>query len=305
MGFQAAGYVVLLGVMFGSMSVVSRFMLGQFEPVTFTAVRLFIAAVVFLAIYLLHIRGRRWPKNRNLWIRSIVFGVVADTIPIILIVSSLQYLSSGLTTTLTTFFPVVTVIMAHFLLPNEPLNKQKILGVSLATIGAISIVALGETGLDISVGNGTTGYLMIAVASLISGSSTIFARKYMMEYEPFDTVSIRMIAAAATSALLAVIFEPDGVHGMTSFGTLLLFYAAGIFFSGFLLGFYILKRFGVMIAAVANYLPPVFASFLGFIFLSEKITMGMLAGMGMILTGVIIINLNQKKSLPKLDTEAG
>jgi drug/metabolite transporter (DMT)-like permease len=189
--------------------------------------------------------------------------------------------------------------MAHFLLPDEPLNKQKTLGVSLATIGAVLIVVLGETGLDISAGNGTTGYLMIAIASLIAGASTIYARKYMMEYEPFDTVSIRMIAAAVTAALLALIFEPNGMHSVTPFGTLLLFYAAGIFFSGFLLSFYVLKRFGVMIAAVANYLPPVFASILGLVFLSEKITGGMLAGMGMILTGVMIINLNQQKLRPR------
>jgi drug/metabolite transporter (DMT)-like permease len=291
MGVRAAGFILLLGFMFGSMMVVSRFMLGQFDPVTFTAARLSLAAAVFLGIYLLGIRGRRWPKDRVLWMRSIVFGVVADAIPIVLIVSAMQFLSSGLTSTLTTFFPVLTVLLAHFFLPDEPLNIRKGLGVLLASTGAVLIVVLGETGLETTGANGLPGYLMIAGASLIFGSSMVYARKYMMGYDTFDTVSIRMISAAVAAIFLMILFEPDGVHGLTPFGFVLLLYAAGIFFAGFLLMFYILQRFGVMVAAMVNYIPPVVASILGMVFLSEKITGGMVAGMVLILTGLAVINL--------------
>lgn len=291
MGLQAAGYVMLLGMMFGTMSVVSRFMLGQFEPITYTAVRLLVAGAAFLLIYLFRFQGRRWPKDRTLWVRSILFGVVADTIPILLIISAMKYLSSGLTTTLTTFFPVITVLLAHFLLPDEPLNLRKGLGVLLATGGALLIVSLGETGLDVSAGSGVTGYIMIGVASLIFGASTIYARKYMMGYDTFDTVSVRMISAAITATILSILFEPGGIHGVTPFGVVLVIFAAAIFFGGFLLGFYVLQRFGVMVSAMSNYIPPVVASILGLIFLAEKITGGMVAGMLLILAGVAVINL--------------
>jgi len=276
-------------------------MLGQFDPITYTAVRLGLAALVFLAIYLFRIRGSRWPKDKTLWVRSILFGVFADAIPIMLIISAMQYLSSGMTATLNTSFPVVTVVMAHFFLPGEQLSLKKSLGVMLGMSGAVLIVALGETGLEISGSNAIHGYLMIFGASIFFGITTMYARKYMMAYDTFQTVSIRMMSAAITSVLLALVLEPNGIHQVTGFGITLVVYAAGVFFVGFLLGFYVLQRFGVMISAMSNYIPPIVASILGLVFLSEKITLGMVAGMLLILAGVALINLFDKAS-PEIDT---
>lgn len=295
MGLEAVGYILLLGLMYGSMSVVSRFMLGQFGPISYTAVRLFLAGIVFTLFYVFQIRGRRWPKDKTLWRRSLLFGVIADAIPIILIISALRYLSSGLTTTLTTIFPVITVILAHFFLPDEPLTWRKGLGVTLGMSGAVLIVALGETGLDISGQNALPGYLMILASSLIFAGSTIYARKYMMDYDTFDTVSIRIISASAASILLAVFLEPNGIYTVNTLGTILVVYAAGVFFVGFQLGFYVLQRFGVTVSAMSNYLPPIGACIMGMAFLAEKITWGMMGGMGLILAGLAVINAGEKK----------
>lgn len=59
MGLQAAGLVLFMGVLFGSMSVISRYMLQQFEPMTFTAIRLAIAGLAFFILYSFGLRGYR------------------------------------------------------------------------------------------------------------------------------------------------------------------------------------------------------------------------------------------------------
>ena len=80
------------------------------------------------------------------------------------IVSSLQFQSSGITAVLITTSPAITVIMAHFFLPDEPLTRRKSLGVLFALGGALLLAARGESGLpDVSRAN-PLGYLLVLLA---------------------------------------------------------------------------------------------------------------------------------------------
>lgn len=287
---KALGYILLLGVLFGSVTVTSRFLLTQLEPITYTGIRLSIAALAYLVVYLLRIGGRRWPRDPVLWKRALFFGAIGDALPMMMIVASMLYLSSGVTSILTTFFPVVTVVMAHFLLPGEPLTSRKSMGVVLGMSGAVLIAALGETGLAEASAVNKTGYLLMGIASIIIGYTTIYARKYLNDYDTFDTVSIRLFSAAIVSILLAVVMEGIDLHALKASGYPALIYAAFVVFIGFFLWFYVLQRFGVMISAMANYLPPIVAAAGGALFLNEKITWGMIMGMGLIMAGVVVIN---------------
>ena len=295
MRLEAVGLVFLLGFLFGSDSVVARYMLGQFDPMTFTALRLSIAAAAFLVIYIFGIGGHRWPKDKQLWRNSIFFGVIGDAVQLILYISALRYLSAGLSSILFTFFPVVSVVLAHFLLPNEKLSIRTGIGVAMGSAGAIVITTLGETGLTVSEGNTFLGYLLLLLSGLLICFFNIYARKYMAEYNTMDTVCIRIISAAVVSTVFALLFEPNGIHQVNGLGIALLLYAAVVYFAGFILTFYILQRFGVTISSLVNYVSPVSASVLGLIFLKEVITPGMLGGMALILGGVTIINFIRKK----------
>ncbi len=295
MGLQAAGLVLFMGVLIGSMSVISRFMLQQFEPMTFTAIRLAIAGSAFFLLYAFGFRGYRWPTDKRLWRDSIFFGVIGDAVQLILFFSTLRYLSAGLTAILWTFFPVMTVVLAHFTIPGERLTIRTGLGVGMGLAGALLIVGLGETGLSVSQGNSIRGYVLLLIAGLISVFFYLYARKFMVQYPTMDTVSIRVISAAVTASVLAFFFEPNGVHQVTGVGIGLILFAAAVFFFGFILTFYILKRFGVTVASMVNYIPPVVASVLGMMFLGERITPGMVAGMLLILAGVGVINFTRQK----------
>ena len=56
--------------------------------------------------------------------------------------------------------------MAHFFLPDESLNRQKIMGVGLALGGALLLLMLGETGLpDVSHAS-PIGYGLVTVAMM-------------------------------------------------------------------------------------------------------------------------------------------
>jgi drug/metabolite transporter (DMT)-like permease len=276
--------------MFGTTLVASRFSVGQFSSTTYIGLRLTLSAIGFGAIYLLRIGNRTWPKGRLLWRHSIILGVLGTAIPMTGIVSSLQYLSSGLASMLITVNPAITVLLAHFFLADERLTLRKNLGVLLALGGALVLAALGESGLEDTQGS-MIGYAMIFGAMIVASAMTIYTRKYVQDFDAIDVSGIRMLVAALVVMPLSIIFVGFDLSQVDAQGVLALLYAAvfGTFW-GMLLSLYNIQRFGATAAVMAAYIIPIVAMLTGVLLLGEQITMGMFAGMLLIMLGVWLIN---------------
>jgi drug/metabolite transporter (DMT)-like permease len=288
----ALPFIILSGFLYGSTLVVSRFSVGQFEPTTYLGLRFFLASLGHVFIYTLHIRGQCWPRDPRLWRLALILGI-GTAATFTGIISSLRYQSSGVTSILNTANPAITVVIAHFALADERLNRRKVAGVFLALGGALLLAARGETGLPDIRQASPIGYGLVLGAMIVGGFNTVFARKYLAQYPAFDVASIRMFAATLTvlplsALLIGMDFSQVNLQGYTALG-----YAALIgTFMGLLLNFYNIQRFGATAGAMASYIIPIFATFGGVLLLGEHITYGMLAGMALILSGVWLINQN-------------
>ena len=298
---QAIPYVILLGFFFGSTLVVSRFSVGQFEPSTYIGLRLLIAGVAHLLVYLFLSRRFPLPKDRTVWKHAIFLGVFGTAIPMTCIVTSLQYLSSGVSSTLLTLGPAVIVIMAHFILPDESLTRRKIIGVTIAFAGALFLALSGETGLSGEEVVNPLGYILIFTAIFISNGMTVYSRKYMKDFDAYDVASIRMWAAALVVLPLSILMIGVNFEAVTTIGYVGLLYAALIgTFAGLLLAFYNIKRFGATASAMTAYVIPVVAGIGGVLFLDEQITAVMLIGMVLIIIGIAILQSKKSKSSPEV-----
>jgi drug/metabolite transporter (DMT)-like permease len=207
------------------------------------------------------------------------------------IVSSLRYQSSGITAVLITTSPAITVLMAHFLLPDEPLNRQKALGVVSALSGALLLALLGESGLpDVSKAE-PIGYVLVLVAMILGSGAAIYTRKYMRSCDTIDVTSIRMVTATLVVFPLSFLIVGIDLSTVDRQGYMALIYASLVgTFSGLMLAVYTIQRFGATASAMAAYIMPIVASIGGALLLDESITPGMLAAMAVILAGVAIIN---------------
>jgi drug/metabolite transporter (DMT)-like permease len=287
---QALPYITLLGILFGSTLVVSRFSVSQFQPLTYIGLRLSLAGACHLVIYFLSSR-RSWPRDRYLWGHAAVLGVFATAIPMTALVSSLQFQSSGITSVLITTGPALTVLMAHFLLPDESLTRRKGLGVLLALSGAVLLAVRGESGLpDVERAN-PLGYILVLGAMVSASASTIFARKTMQDLDTFDVASVRMWVAALAIMPLSLVLVGLDLRLVNGSGYGALIYAALVgTFAGMMLAFYNIQRFGATASAITAYVIPIVASVGGLLLLGETITGGMILGMAFIVGGVAIIN---------------
>jgi drug/metabolite transporter (DMT)-like permease len=281
---------MLVGFFFGTSMVTSRFAVGQFHPATFMGLRLTLAGLCHAAVYgLTHYR--QWPTDRRLWRHAAVLGLTGTAIPMTAVVTALTYQSAGVTALLLATQPALTVLLAHLFLPDEPLTRRKSLGVVMALGGAALLAASGESGLPDVRQADPIGYGLVLLAIMCFAGSNIYARKYMRNLDAFDVASVRMFVAALLVMPLSVLAGGFDLGAVDRQGYLALGYGA-LFgtFSAFMLSFYNIKRFGATLAALSSYITPVVATVGGVLVLGETFTGVMLAGIGLIIAGIALIN---------------
>jgi len=289
LNIRALPYIILLGFFYGSTLIASRFSVGQYEPTTYIGLRMFIASIAHMLVYWL-VSGRKFPTDIELWKRAGFMGAIGTAIPMTAIVSSLQFQSSGVTSLLLTTVPALTVVLAHFALPDESLSIRKSIGVTLALGGAVMLAISGENGLPDMSQAAPTGYILVGIAIVFSAVMTIYARRFLKGYDAFDVASIRMFSAGAVVLPFSFVTVGLDMSAVTGEGYFALFYAAVVgTFMGLLLSFYIIKRFGATPATMTSYVIPIVAGFGGVIVLDEEFTLTMVVGMVVIVSGIALL----------------
>lgn len=271
--------------------VMVRMSVGQFMPITFIALRLLIAGLGSLIVYAFIKDTYPIPINKKVWGHATVLGILGTAIPLASVAISLQYLSSGITSILLTLTPAITVILAHLFTKDEKLSATKSAGILLAFGGTTFLALMNETGLPDQKAVNHLGFFLVLIACISTSSSTVYARRFMQGLGTFNVNSIRIIMAATVMIPISVIFEGFSLENVNHTGLFGLFYSSviGTFFAYFI-GFSNIKHFGATNSAMVSYILPIVAGITGWLFLDEQITLEMLAGGIMIVSGIIIIN---------------
>lgn len=296
MPVQSLPYILFLGTLYGTTLLAGRFSIGQFEPVIYIGLRLVLSSIGFILIFLLS-PSRSWPRGRDTWKHGFVLSIFGTAIPMILLTTSLKYQSSGITGILITLGPCLTVLMAHFFLDGEQLTRRKLFGVVIAFSGVILLMALGENGLPNMTEANPIGYLLVILAITSGSSATIYTRKYMQDMDTVSVATARVILASIVVMPAAFLIYGLDLSDVTTQGFMALGWAAfaGTFLA-VLVAFDVIKRFGATASAMAAYITPVVASIGGVLLLHERISPGMLAGMSLILIGILTINQHSLRS---------
>lgn len=296
---EALPYILIQGIMFGTTLVASRFSVGQYSPTTYIWLRLALASLAHLSFYLGASRRYPWPRDLETWKRAAVLGVFGTALPMTLIVLSLQYQSSGVTAILITANPALTVLFAHYFLPDERLNGYKSIGIAMAFSGALLLAVRGETGLAQGEPVKLWGYLLVFLALIAVSTTTVYARRTLVKANTFDVASIRMFTATLAVMPVSIIFVGLDLGSVDRQGVFALGYAALIgTFLGTWLGFFIIQRFGATASSLVSYIIPIVAGLTGWLLLDEHITLTMLIGVLFVLGGIALLNRGTPTSIP-------
>src|SRR5436853_1345792 len=107
--------------------------LRDLPPVSFVAIRFVIAIAVLVAVSLG--RAALIPRRRSDYLVLAFTGVLMFGFNYPLLFWGEKYVSSGLAAVLQASIPIFGMIFAHFLLPDEPIRWQRMLGAIVALVG--------------------------------------------------------------------------------------------------------------------------------------------------------------------------
>ena len=166
----------------------------------------------------------------------------------------------------------------------ERLTYREAFGSVVGLIGVAVLVGWTNLPLNAAFVGATVAAL---VASLMYAIAALYTREKLAGVSPMTIAAGSQLSAALVILPLTPFFLPQAIPTL-EVGTVVL--ALALFSSAlaYVLYFDLIGSIGINKALSVTYLIPLFAMFWGAIFLGEAITLSMIGGCGLILTGVAI-----------------
>src|SRR5947199_6944657 len=113
--------------------------LRDLPPISYVWIRFLIAIIALVAVSIG--QARLLPQRRSDYVALAFTGILMFTINYVLLFWGELHVSSGLAAILQASIPIFGMIFAHWMLPDEPLRLQKLMGALLALAGVALICA--------------------------------------------------------------------------------------------------------------------------------------------------------------------
>ena len=260
-------------------------------PMTLTSARLGIAAAILYAG--LRLRGHRLPRDRQSWAVFAVIGLLGNTLPFTLISWGEIHIDSGLAAVLMGIMPIITAMLAHIFIREEPFTRRVGIGIFLG-FGSVATL-LGPQALA-----GLTAPILAQLAVLLSavcyGASATFIR-YFAEPANWPSLASGTMFAAFTFSLPLTIFleTPWTLQPESAAIVAMLYLGIGSTAVANLIFFYLIPRLGANRSAQVNYFVPVLGALWGVIFLREQLSGRLLLALALILIAVAVVQPRKQR----------
>lgn len=262
-----------------------RIGLRGIPPITGVALRFAIASTALLALTpMLGVKLGRSPIERRLWL---VNALLTFAIPYSILYWAEQWVPSGLAAVIFATFPLLTALIAHFLLLEERLTAARIAGVLIGFAGIAVIFSEDFQAL------GGPQVLKAGAALLLSPLCASFGgvivKRWGQGVHPLSIAAVPMGITALLLGPIAWLLESTREVTFDTPSVLALLYLAIIGSAvPFTLYFWLLKHQSATSISMINYATPVIAVAVGTLFLREPFTPRILAGVALVLIGVAV-----------------
>ena len=284
MGARELALLAALALMWAASFTFIKIAVATVPPATIVAGRLAVAAVLLWAY--LALTGRRLPRPGRAWRLYGVLAVTGNTLPFLLIAWAETRVDSGLAAILIGTVPVITVLLAHRLSPDEPLGAHTWAGVALGL--AALVVLAGPHALA-----GLGGTLLAQVA-LVGAAASYALNGLLVRRIRADVVSASAAVLVASAALaLPISLALDRPWQLApSWAAVWAVLAQGAFSTALatIAFFHLVTVAGAAATSFVNYLIPAVAVALGVVWLGERPGWPELAALALILAGLALVN---------------
>lgn len=295
--------LVLAMLFYGVSFVSTKIALAALGPVTILAVRLALSAAFLVVLDRVLPTTRRpgdlrageqplrWP------LRSDAGAILLVTIfqPLLYFLAEnigLQFVSASIASILIATIPVFTPVFARPFL-GERIRPLTIVGLGLSLVGVAAIVLERRMNAQFT----PLGLVLIFVAVLAAVGYSIAVKQVSPRYRPLTIVKMQSLVGLPIILVLALVFEgiPTVMPDPIVLGHLLFL---GIFPSSLAFVFLStgIRAIGASRANVFVNLVPAFTAFVAWLLLDERFTAQKIAGMVIVVAGVLAAQLGQLRA---------
>ena len=272
--------LVALSALWGASFLFMRIAAPEFGPLVLVEVRVFIAALFLLPIFLLRADVSALTSN---WKKLAILSIMNSAAPFFLLTFATLSITGGFAGILNATAPIWAAMIAWVWL-SDRLGLSRILGLVIGFAGVLLLVwnkvSLKLDGTTVAIFAG----ILAAVLYAIGGNYT---KKHMSGMNPLAIATGSMTAAAIILLPIAVYLWPSTMPSIRSWIAVIIM---GVASTGvaYILYFRLIRNVGPAKAITVTYLIPAFAMLWGFIFIDEKVTPIMIVGCSVILVGTAL-----------------
>lgn len=279
----AAACAAVLCALFGANTVAIKVSLAGLGPFTAAGIRFTMASVaIFLwarwrGLSLVPASGRFFP----LFVISLLFTV------------QLSFFYLGLSRThaargalIVNLFPFFVLLFAHFFIPGERITTGKTVGMLLGFCGVL-VMFLDNGGVG---QNMRAGDLVVLMGTVIWAVSTVYIKRIIVMYEPFQVVLYPMIISVPLFFCAAFIWDDPMLRTIDMPVLLSLFYQGFVTASfGFVAWNTMLRRYGATTLNAFVFIMPVMGVTLGGAILGEAVSSRIIGALVLIAIGLVVV----------------
>jgi len=271
----------MLGVLWGGSFLFIRVAVPAFGPFMLVELRVGLAAA---ALFLYALAAGSMPKIRGRWRSFLVLGFLNAAVPFSLISAAEIHLTASLAAILNSTTVMFTAIVAAVWM-GDALTARKAIGIVLGIVGVSVLVGWDPLPLN--------GIVLLAVAAMLLASlsyalGATYAKHSFSGIPPVGMALGQLGGAVALLLPLAVVSLPERAPS-----TVVTFSMLGLAFLStavaYLIYFRLIENVGPTSTVTVTLLVPVFGLLFGVLLLEEPFGPGTLAGLGIILTSVVLI----------------
>lgn len=191
------------------------------------------------------------------------------------------------------FLPFVVMIMAHYLLPDDRITPNKVIGLILGFFG---VFLLFMDSLNMTA-DALTGDLLLFFAVLVWGCNAIYVKRIISDYHPVQITIYPMILSTPFYFLAGYVFDGGMIRELSTPVIQGLFYQSIVTASfGFVMWNTLIQKYGATALHSFVFLMPVSGVALGVVILGEPLTPNLLASIFLVATGLVVINWRGKRN---------
>jgi drug/metabolite transporter (DMT)-like permease len=276
--------LVALAAIWGASYLFIKVAVAEIEPAAMMDARLVIASALLVPFLAASLGARTAVTElRRAWRPGLVLGVINAALPFTLIAWGEKHVDSGVAAIANATVPIFVALLAIRVNPTERATGARLAGIVVGLLGVV-VLAGGQPQVGLWP---ILGMLAVVVASLSYAFGGLYGQLRVLHVTGPVLATASMVGGAVVLLPFALASLPDETPGWKALGSVLALGVLGLAL-GQLMLFRLLRLYGASRTSLVTFLMPAMAVFYGSVFLDERVTAGVIAGLLLVLAGIAL-----------------